>query len=169
MFLIFFSLFHWLSFSFALKIYSTLKIFLLSVQNNYIEFTCRRARAKKKKKKKSNLNFMSMVGFKASKIWLFFPENLQSTFSNYFQAEIIPWSSISGFELNVITWSAKIEKHAGEHPLWFSATSRNFEAFTPLNPLKLYFGVFLIKSDWSKFQLIEVACSSVKRYLAHYI
>ena len=47
LFLIFFSLFCWFSFSFALKIYSTLKMFLLSVKNNYIEFICRMACAKK--------------------------------------------------------------------------------------------------------------------------
>ena len=88
LFLIFFSLFRWFSFSFALKIYSTLKMFLLSVQNNYIEFICRRACAKK-----SSLNFMSLVLCKASKTWLFFSKNLlQSKFSNYFQADIIPWS-----------------------------------------------------------------------------
>ena len=88
MFLIFFSLFRWFTFSFALKIYSNLKMFLLSVQNNYIEFICRRACPKK-----SSLNFMSLVVFKASKTWLFFSKNLlQSKFSNYFQAEIIPWS-----------------------------------------------------------------------------
>ena len=43
--------------------------------------------------KKSSLNFMSLVGFKASKIWFFFSENLlESKFSNSFQAKIIPWS-----------------------------------------------------------------------------
>ena len=88
LFLIFFSLSRWFSFSFAPKIYSILKMFLLSVQNNYIEFICRRACPKK-----SSLNFMSLVVFKASKTWLFFSKNLlQSKFSNYFQAEIIPWS-----------------------------------------------------------------------------
>ena len=87
MLLIFFSLFCWFSFSFVLKIHSTLKMFLLSVQNNYIEFICRRAYAKK-----IILNFMALTGLKASKIWLFFYENLlQSKFSVYFQAEKIPW------------------------------------------------------------------------------
>ena len=35
---------------------------------------------------------MSLVGFKAFKIWFFSENLLQSKFSNYFQAEIIPWS-----------------------------------------------------------------------------
>ena len=61
-------------------------MFLLSVQNNYIEFICRRAYANK-----IILNFMVLAGFKASKILLFFSENLlQSKFSVYFQAEKIP-------------------------------------------------------------------------------
>ena len=66
----------------------------------------------------------------------------------------------------------KIIKPVGEHPQWFSATSQAFEAFTPLNLLKLYFGVLFAlikKSVWSKCQLIEVACSSVKNFVAKYI
>ena len=42
LFLIFFSLSQWFSFSFPPKIYSILKMFLLGVQNNYIEFIWRR-------------------------------------------------------------------------------------------------------------------------------
>ena len=66
----------------------------------------------------------------------------------------------------------KIVKPVGEHPQWFSATSRDFETITPLNPLKLYFGMFFAlikKSDWSKCQLTEVVCSSVKNFVVHYI
>ena len=66
----------------------------------------------------------------------------------------------------------KIVKPVGEHPQWFSATSQAFEAFNPLNLLKLYFGVLFAlikKSDWSKCQLIEVACSSVKSFVVQYI
>ena len=44
--------------------------------------------------------------------------------------------NLTGFELNIIKLSAKIVKPIREHPQWFSAT------FTPLNPLKLYFGMF---------------------------
>ena len=49
---------------------------------------------------------------------------------------------LSGFELNIIKRSVKIVKPVREHPQWFSATSRDIETFTPLNPLKLYFGMF---------------------------
>ena len=66
----------------------------------------------------------------------------------------------------------KICKTCWGHPQWFRVTSRDFEMFTPLNPLKLYFGMFFAliqKSDWSKYQLIEVACSSVKKSVVHYI
>ena len=47
-------------------------MFLLGAQNNFyiIEFICRRAC-----EKKSSLNFMSSVGFWASKIWMFFGKN----------------------------------------------------------------------------------------------
>ena len=46
----------------------------------------------------------------------------------------------TGFEL-IIKWSVKIVKPVGEHPQWFSLISQDFETFTPLNPLKLYFGM----------------------------
>ena len=36
----------------------------------------------------------------------------------------------------------KIVKPVEEHPQWFTVTSRDFETFTPLNPLKLNFGMF---------------------------
>ena len=89
LFLIFFSLSRWFSFSFAPKIYSILKMFLLSVQNNYIEFICRRACAKKIK---SQFHVSGWFQGFQNLIFLFFDNLLQSKFSNYFQAEIIPWS-----------------------------------------------------------------------------
>ena len=87
LFLIFFSLFRWFSFSFALKIYSTLKMFLLSVQNNYIEFICRRACAKKIKSQ-----FHVSGWFQGFQNLICLENLLKSKYSNYFQAEIIPWS-----------------------------------------------------------------------------
>ena len=52
-------------------------MFLLSAQNNsYIEFMCRRASGKK-----ISLNFMSLVGFQASKIWMFSAEQALKSFS----------------------------------------------------------------------------------------
>ena len=58
-------------FNFALKTYDTLKMLLLSTQNNFYnilsKFMCRRACAKN-----SILIFMSLVGFQASKIWMLF-------------------------------------------------------------------------------------------------
>ena len=50
--------------------------------------------------------------------------------------------NLTGFELNIIKLSAKIVKPIREHPQWFSATSGDIETFTPLNPLKLYLGMF---------------------------
>ena len=35
----------------------------------------------------------------------------------------------------------KIVKPVGEHLQWFGKNSQDFETFTPLNPLKLYFGM----------------------------
>ena len=93
LFLIFFSLFRWFSFSFVLKIYSTLKMFLLNVQSNfYIELICRKACTKR------NLAWISCLWLvsrlpKSNIFFFFFVENLLwSKFSNYFQAEIILWS-----------------------------------------------------------------------------
>ena len=66
-FVFFFSFFFF--FKFCLKTYSTLKMFVLSAQNNFyycIEFICRKTH-----EKNSSLNFMSSVGFQASKIWMF--------------------------------------------------------------------------------------------------
>ena len=91
LFLIFFSLFRWFSFSFALKIYSTLKMLLLSAQNNYIEFMCRRACARKIKSQFHVSGWFQ--GFQNLIFLLLFFENLlQSKFCHYFQAEIILWS-----------------------------------------------------------------------------
>ena len=88
LFLIFFNLFSWFWFSLVLKIYSTLKMFLSSVQNNYIEFICRRTCAKKIKSQFHVFGWFQ--GFQ--NLITFFENLLQSKFSNYFQAEIIPWS-----------------------------------------------------------------------------
>ena len=35
----------------------------------------------------------------------------------------------------------KIVKPVGEHLQWFGMNSQDFETFTALNPLKLYFGM----------------------------
>ena len=35
----------------------------------------------------------------------------------------------------------KIVKPVGEHLQWLGKNSQDFETFTPLNPLKLYFGM----------------------------
>ena len=51
-------------------------------------------------------------------------------------------SNIIRVQINIIKWSAKIVKPVGEHPQWFSATFGDIQTFTPLKPLKLYFGMF---------------------------
>ena len=56
--------------NFALKTYCTLKMFLLCAQNNfYIKMS---SYVEGHVQKNSSLNFMSLVGFQASKIWMFF-------------------------------------------------------------------------------------------------
>ena len=50
-------------------------------------------------------------------------------------------NALTGFELNIIKWSMKIVKPVGEHLQWFGTNSQDFETFTALNPLKLYFGM----------------------------
>ena len=65
-------------------------MFLLSAQNNF--YIISSSYVAGYVKINSSLNFMSLVGFQASKIWMFFLlENLlQSKYWNHFQAEIIP-------------------------------------------------------------------------------
>ena len=64
-------------------------MFLLSAQNNF--YIILSSYVQRHVHNNSSLNFMSAVGFQASKIWMFFLENLlQSQFGNHFQAEIIP-------------------------------------------------------------------------------
>ena len=62
------SLFGWLFKNFALKTYDTLKMFLLSAQNNFSIMLYSYVHVQKN----SSLNFLSLVGFQASKIWMFF-------------------------------------------------------------------------------------------------
>ena len=58
------------SFNFALKIYGTLKMFLLSAQNNF--YIILSSYVEGHVQKDSSLNFMSSVGFQASKMWMIF-------------------------------------------------------------------------------------------------
>ena len=111
MFLIFFSLFRWYSFSFAPKLYSTLKMFLLSVQNNYIEFICRSACAKKIKSQ-----FHVPGWFQGLQNLVVFSKHLlQSKLNNYFQAEIIPWSPMF---LDFLTEFHMVYKNQGSCESW---------------------------------------------------
>ena len=60
----------WLLFlNFALKTYGTLKMFLLNTENNFVTIfsSCVEGHVKKN----SIMNFMSSVGFQASKNWIF--------------------------------------------------------------------------------------------------
>ena len=71
----------------------------------------------------------------------------------------------TGFKLNFIKLSLKIAKAVGKHLQWFDASSCNFEIFTPLNSLKLYFQLSFPlneQSNWSKYQLNDIAWSCVK-------
>ena len=62
-------------------------MFLLITQNNFYIILSSYVEGHVKK----ILNFMLLVGFQVSKIWMYFWENLlQSKFWNHFQAEIIP-------------------------------------------------------------------------------
>ena len=75
----------------ALKIYCFLKVFLLRAQClkhflYYIEFLCRTSC-----EKNSSLNFMSLIGFQASKIQMFLQKSYcDASFKIIFFAEIIP-------------------------------------------------------------------------------
>ena len=54
----------------ALNTYGTLSMFLLSVQNNF--YIILSSYVERHAKQNSSLNFMSLVGFQASEIWIFF-------------------------------------------------------------------------------------------------
>ena len=73
--------------NFVLKTYGTLKMFLLSAQK--IFYIILSSYVEGHVQKNSSLNFMSPVGFQASKIWNFLRKiSWQSQFGNYFQVEI---------------------------------------------------------------------------------
>ena len=55
----------------------------------------------------------------------------------------------------------KIVKAVREHQQWSGVANQNFETFTLLNSLKLHF--------LNKCQLIDIACSCVKKNFCHSI
>ena len=74
----FFSLFDWFFKNFAFETYGILKMFLFSAQNNF--YITLSSYVEGHMKKSSNLSFMSLVCFQASKVWMFFWKNFEITF-----------------------------------------------------------------------------------------